>query len=69
MNVRKEIDVDRLRTIFDEDPRKKKEVQEILDIDRQTISKILTRARRIEGGELLTIAEICEIDPRELALK
>jgi plasmid maintenance system antidote protein VapI len=65
--IRKEIDLGRLREIIEAEPGRKKTVQDALDIDRQKISRILNGVRRIEAGELLTIAEICGIDPRSLA--
>ncbi len=65
--AKREINVEMLRSIFEDEPRKKRETQTVLGFDRQTMSKILGRVRRIEGGELLTIAEICEIDPMDLA--
>lgn len=69
MKVKKKtINVERLRGIFENDPQKKRDVCESLSFDRQTISKVLSRKRNIEGGELLTIAAACEIDPVELAV-
>jgi DNA-binding Xre family transcriptional regulator len=64
--AKKEIDIDRLRAIFEDNPRKKREVQDALEIDRQTMSKILSRIRGISAGELLTIATVLNVDPMEL---
>lgn len=64
-----EIDIGKLREVLDERPRKKKDVQAALDIDRSTMSKILTNKRKLEGGELLTVASVLEINPFDLALQ
>ena len=63
-----DVDSNKLRELFDDQPKKKKIVQTALNIDRSTISKILTNKRKLEGGELLTIASVFEIDPFSLAL-
>lgn len=62
-----EIDIDKLAAVLNADPNLKKAVCERLGFDRHTISKVLNHKRGIEGGELLTIADECEMDPRDLA--
>jgi plasmid maintenance system antidote protein VapI len=63
----KQIDIPKLREILNSNPALKKAVQEALNTDRQTISKILNERRGLDAGELLTISEICGIEPMELA--
>ena len=65
--AKKEVSVTKLQQIFEDNPRKKKEVQDALNIDRFTMSKILNKKRRLEGGELLTVATVLGVDPLELA--
>jgi hypothetical protein len=65
---KKEINIKKLRSIFEAEPLKKREVQVALGFDRQTMSKILNHARKIDGAELLTIAEVCRINPADLAV-
>lgn len=67
MKGAKQIDIEKLRNILNADPQLKKAVQEALNTDRQTISKILNERRGLDAGELLTISEVCGIEPMELA--
>lgn len=64
--TKRKVDIQRIRAILENDRPKKRAVQEALGIDRYTMSKILNGIRRIEGGELVTIAEVCEVEPAEL---
>lgn len=68
-NQRFGVDTEKLRELFDEQPFKKKQVQEVLNIDRSIVSKILTNKRKVEAGELLTIASVFGLNPFDLALK
>lgn len=63
-----EIDLERLSALLDTDKKRKKAVQIALDIERQTLYKMIGGNRCIYAHELLTIADIYGIDPRELAL-
>lgn len=64
-----DVDPNKLRALFVDQPGKKKDVQTALGVDRSVISKILTSNRKLEGGELLTIAQIFGVDPFVLALE
>lgn len=63
----KQINIPKLRELLNGNPDLKKKVQAALNTDRQTISKILNERRGLDAGELLTISEICGIDPMEFA--
>ena len=65
--AKKEIDLAKLLTLVNSDKTRKSAIQTALGLDRTGISKLLAGKRGISGGELLTIAEILEIDAADLA--
>jgi L-rhamnose isomerase len=67
--VKFDIDIEKIKTLLDEQPRIKRVVQDALNIDRSTMSKILTKKRKLEGGELLTFAFALEVKPFDLAIQ
>ena len=68
-NLKVDIDLNRLREVLDSDAEKKKAAAAAIGGVRQTISKILNGTRYLYAGEMLAIADIYEIDPRELGLR
>lgn len=64
-----EIDVNKIKAVFNDQPKKKKAVQTALNIDRSIMSKILANKRKLEGGELLTVAYVLNKNPFEFALE
>ena len=62
-----EIDYKKLRKKLNKKPQKKKEIIEVLEIDRFAMSRLLNNKRKLDGGELLTVAKILEMNPYELA--
>lgn len=64
-----DIDIDKVKEAIEENPRKKKDVQSALSIDRSTMSKILNKKRKLEGGELLTVAAVLNKNPFDFALQ
>lgn len=67
MDKGKKIDVPRLRSMLRNDPTRKKQLQQELDISRHTLSNMLHGKRQIYAGELLTIADVLGVNPNELA--
>jgi plasmid maintenance system antidote protein VapI len=61
------IDINRLRDMLNGDPTKKRKVQERLEITRHTMSNLLKGKRHLYAGELLVIADVLGVPPRELA--
>ena len=68
-NTKYKIDVDKLKKLFDDNPKKKKLFQSLLDTDRQTVSKILNKKRKILADEFITAIVLLDKNPMDFALE